>query len=275
MASYKAALIQMDSQDNEQQNMQKAAAFIRQAAQADAKLIVFPETMDYIGKGLKSHAKSIPGEWDFFFGEQAKKYGVYLHAGSITERNEVGNPWNTSLLFAPDGRCIAKYRKLHLFDVEVADGPRYQESKTISAGNEIVVVDTEVGKMGVSICYDLRFPELFRIQSLEGAELLILAANFTHATGEKHWKPLLQARAIENSCYVLACNQCGKKTAFEAHGHSMVIDPLGEIIAEAQMEECCLIAEIDLEKVKKAREQIPSLKNRRDDIYELNMRGNL
>lgn len=271
-ASYKIALVQMDSQDNEIQNMEKAASFVRQAANQGAELIIFPETVDYIGKGLKYHAKPVPGEWDAFFSGQAKKYGVYIHGGSITEQNKTGNPWNTSLMFAPDGGCIARYRKVHMFDVEVAGGPSYRESHHISAGSEVVLADTELGKMGLAICYDLRFPELFRIQSMQGAELLILAANFTHATGEKHWKPLLQARAIENTCYVLACDQCGRKPAFTAHGHSMIIDPMGEVIVEGGMEECCLIDEIDPDRVVRAREQIPSLKNIRRDVYQLSFR---
>lgn len=270
MTSYKAALIQMDSQDDEQRNMQKMEQYIRYAVRQGAKLIVFPETVDYIGKGLKHRAKPIPGRWDAFFAEQAKKYGVWIHGGSITEKNLDGNPWNTSLMFASDGSCAARYRKLHMFDVEVTDGPDYCESRNISPGNEIVVADTELGKLGLAICYDLRFPELFRIQSMQGVEVFILAANFTHATGEKHWKPLLQARAIENACYMLACNQCGQKTAFTSHGHSMIIDPMGEVIAEADMEECVLMAEIDFDLVAKVRKQIPSLKNRRNDVYELN-----
>lgn len=274
MALYKAALIQMDSQDDEQQNRRKMEQYIRYAAGQGAKLIVFPETVDYIGRDLRHHAKPVPGKWDAFLAEQAKKYGVWIHGGSITEKNPHGNPWNTSLMFASNGSCIAKYQKLHMFDVKVADGPGFCESRNISPGNEIVVADTELGKLGLAICYDLRFPELFRIQSVQGAEVLILAANFTHATGEKHWKPLLQARAIENTCYVLACNQCGQKTAFTSHGHSMMIDPMGEVIAEADMDECCLVAEIDLDLVAKAREQIPSLKNRRDDVYELKAKSN-
>lgn len=269
MNSYKVALIQMDSQDNERKNKEKIADYIEKAAKEGAKMVIFPETVDYIGKRLKDHAKLIPGEWDEFLSEQAKKYSVYIHGGSVTEKNEQGNPWNTSLVFAPDGSCIAKYRKLHLFDVEVTNGPSYQESKMISAGNEIVTADTELGELGLAICYDIRFPEMFRIQSMQGTEIFIVAANFTYETGRKHWKTLLQARAIENTCFVLACNQCGTKPAFKAYGHSMVIDPFGEILIEGGDEEACLVVEIDLDQVKKARAEIPSLKNRRDDIYLL------
>ncbi|MGI6007166.1 MAG: carbon-nitrogen hydrolase family protein [Ruminococcus sp.] len=269
MASWKASLIQMDSGSDEKENMRKAEYYIRQAALEGACLAVLPETVDYIGRGMKDHAKELPGEWGAFLSEQAKRYGIYIHGGSVTEKNPGGRPYNTSLFYAPDGNMIGKYRKLHMFDVEVEEGPSYRESDDICPGNEIVLCETELGCFGLSICYDLRFPELYRIQSRQGAQVLIAAANFTYATGEKHWEILLRARAIENTCYVLACCQCGKKPAFTAYGHSMIVSPWGEVLAGAGTEEGLITASLNLEEVKKVRKQIPSLNNIRTDICHL------
>ncbi|MGI6011261.1 MAG: carbon-nitrogen hydrolase family protein [Ruminococcus sp.] len=269
MASWKASLIQMDSGSDEKENIKKAKYYIRQAALEGACLAVLPETVDYIGPELRNHAKELPGEWGVFLAGQAKKYGIYIHGGSITEKNLGGRPYNTSLLYAPDGRMIGKYRKLHMFDVEVEEGPSYRESDDICPGGEIVLADTKLGRFGLSICYDLRFPELYRIQGQKGAQVLIVAANFTYATGEKHWESLLRARAIENGCYVLACCQCGEKPAFTAYGHSMIISPWGEVLTGAGTEEGCIVAPVDLSEAEKVRKQIPSLKNIREDIYQL------
>lgn len=267
--SFKVSLIQMDSGADEQRNMRRAGELLEQAVQAGASLVVFPETADYIGREMKEHAKEIPGSWDAFFSEQAKKHAVYIHGGSITQKREGGNPYNTSLMFAPDGACIGTYQKLHMFDVKVEDGPSYRESDDITPGNEIVLVDTDLACFGLSICYDLRFPEQFRFMAKNGASVLIVAANFTKATGRTHWEPLLRARAIENTCYVLACGQCGEKPAFTANGHSMIINPMGEILAEAEDEEGLVTAAVDLDLVLKVRNQIPSLQNVREDVYLL------
>ena len=173
------------------------------------------------------------------------------------------------MLFSPEGRCVAAYRKLHMFDVNVEDGPSYRESDEIIPGATVCLADTDLGRLGLSICYDLRFPQLYRLMADNGAEVLIVSANFTDSTGEAHWEPLLRARAIENTCYVLACGQCGQKPAFKAHGHSMVIDPWGRILAEAGEKEEILYADISSEVLKKTRKQIPCLQNQREDLYQL------
>lgn len=269
MDKWKVALVQMNSGADEQGNMNRAESFISQAASEGARLVVLPETADFIGKGMRRRAKPVPGEWDSFFSQQASKHGIWLHGGSVTEKMPEGNPFNTSLLYAPDGTRIAEYRKLHMFDADIENGPSYCESRTICPGEEIVLARTDLGVLGLSICYDLRFPELFRLQSMNGAQVLVLAANFTKPTGEKHWKTLLRARAIENTCYVMACDQCGEKPTFTAYGHSMIISPMGDVIAEAGEEECLLTAEIDLQEITRTRTQITSLQNVRGDIYEL------
>lgn len=266
MKTFKAALVQINSQDNREENKKKIAGAVQTAAARGAELIVFPETVEYIGDDFRGNASEIPGELEDFFSALAKQYGVWLHAGSITEKHD-GKPCNLTLLFAPDGARRAAYRKLHLFDVEVEDGPSYKESADITPGDELVVADTELGKLGLSICYDLRFPQMYAKMADLGAEVLIVSANFTDATGQEHWEPLLRARAIENTCYVLACGQCGEKKAFKAHGHSMIIDPWGHILAQAGSEETILYGELKPQLLEACRKQIPCLKNRRAELY--------
>ena len=268
---FRVGLIQMDSSDDWANNKKQAERYIREAAEEGADVVILPETADYIGPDMGGHATSIPGPVSEFFREQAVKYGLILHCGSMTERMEEGMTGNTSLVFGPDGRILAEYRKLHLFDVELKDGPSYRESADVAGGNEIAMVQTRFCTMGLSICYDLRFPELYRLMAGQGAELLINCANFTANTGKMHWEPLLKARAIENTCYVAAVGQCGRKPRYRAWGHTMLIDPWGEIAAAppAADEPGLAVGEIDPAKLKSAREQIPSLRNRRTDVYAL------
>lgn len=231
--------------------------------------MIFPETAEYIGEDFRGHSREIPGEVTDFFADQAAQYGLYLHCGSLTERLSDGKLRNTSLLFGPQGRILARYSKLHLFDVELEDGPSYRESQEISGGQEIVLADTSLCTIGFSICYDLRFPELFRLMARQGAQLLVNCANFTENTGKDHWEPLLRARAIENTCYVAAVGQCGQKPKFRAWGHSMLIDPWGHVVASLGEEPGLLVEEVDLARLDEVRRQIPSLRNGREDIYQL------
>jgi predicted amidohydrolase len=156
-----------------------------------------------------------------------------------------------------------------MFDVELTEGPGYRESSEASPGDEIVVCGTELGKIGLAVCYDLRFPELFRIMAARGAELLVVSANFTQDTGRAHWEPLLRARAIENTCYVAAAGQCGRNDSFTSYGNSMIVDPWGEVIARAGTEEEIIYAEVDAGRIRDVRTQIPSLANVRGDVYRL------
>lgn len=268
MKDFRVALVQMDSQQDNEENLRKMEERTSEAAQHGAALVVFPETVEYIGPDMAGHASLVPGNITERFSDMARKNGVWLHAGSITEKHEK-KARNLSMLFSPEGRCVASYRKLHMFDVTVEDGPSYRESDEILPGETVCLADTDLGRLGISICYDLRFPQVYRLMADHGAEMLIVSANFTDSTGEAHWEPLLRARAIENTCYVLACGQCGQKPAFKAHGHSMVIDPWGRILAEAGDKEEIIYAEISSEVLKKTRNQIPCLQNQREDLYQL------
>lgn len=266
---FKTAVIQLDSQADEGENLTQIQKYLAEAAAEGIQLAVLPETADYIGKGFKEHAKEVPGEISEFFSGEAKKYGIYLHGGSITMKNPGGNPYNTSLFYLPDGNLLGEYSKLHMFDVDIGDGVSQRESKNICPGDEIALVQTRLAVFGLAICYDLRFPELFRVMADYGAQVLVLPANFTNTTGMAHWEALLRARAIENTCYVIACNQCGEKEAFTSYGHSMVISPWGEILADAGSSPGYVVAEIDLEYLAEVRKRIPSLLHERKDVYHL------
>lgn len=266
---FKLGLIQMDSQNDRERNLAKAEAYTAQAVRQGADMVMFPETMEFIGKGLPEQAEPIPGPMLEFFSELAVKYGIYVHGGTVTEKFPGQNPRNTSLLINPKGELVARYSKLHMFDIEIENGPSYKESEEITAGEEIILAETKLASFGFAICFDIRYPELFRLLAKNGAQVLLVAANFTHPTGIAHWESLLRARAIENSCYVAACGQTGQKESFQAHGHSMVIDPWGTVVGELGAEEGCLVAEIDLGQVEDVRRQVPSLENIREDVYSL------
>lgn len=267
MGRFRAALIQMDSGNSWKENKKKAEDYVQEAVTQRADYIQFPETADYIGSDFGRFAKEHAGEVEAFFSELAKKYGVYLNCGSITEYQKQGKPKNTAIFFAPDGNVLGKYSKLHLFDIDVKEGPCYKESDEIAAGDEVVTAAADIGIFGLSICYDLRFPELYRKIAAEGAQILCVAANFTKQTGQCHWRTLLQARAIENTCYVLASAQCGIKPKFQAYGHSIIIDPWGEVILELEEKPGIGVADINLERIEEVRGQLPCLKNRRSDIF--------
>ena len=266
---FRVGLIQMDSGPDKRGNLKKARRMAEEAAVRQADLILFPETVDYIGPDFLGNACEPDGETVGFFQGLAREHSVYLLAGSVTERRPGGRLSNASFLFNPQGEQIACYRKLHMFDVDIADGPAYLESDEIQPGNEIVVAKTRLGAFGIAICYDLRFGEMFRLMAKAGAQAMLLVANFTRETGQAHWETLIRARAIENGCYVAACGQTGQKSAFRAYGNSMVADPWGKVIARAGEEEAVLTADIDLSYGEYVQSQIPSLKNTREDIYNL------
>ena len=272
MNKFTVAVIQMDSQNDVQKNLDTAVGFIEEAVSRGAKFITMPENMHYVGMDSAAHAEAIPGGRTFrVMAEQAKKHHVWLHCGSIYEKNEQdARPYNCTMVISPDGELVAKYHKIHPFDVVIPDGPVNRESDRICPGNEIVTVDTkEVGCLGLSICYDIRFAEMYRIMALEGAQILLTPADFTMPTGKDHWETILRTRAIENGCYVVAPAQCGVKPKFQAYANSMVIDPWGNVIARASNRPEVITAVIDLDYLVKDRKQIFTLENRRPDVYRL------
>ncbi len=266
---FKIALAQINSDENIEKNLQKIEGMIGEAAANGADLIAFPENAEYIGTDYPGNAQKVPGPVTDSFSAWAKQYGIYIHCGSITQKREGGTPYNTSFLWNKDGELIGKYSKLHMFDIDMDEGPSYKESDETSAGNEIVVSRTKLGDFGFAICYDMRFPEIFKLMAVNGAQVIFVPADFTMNTGKDHWMALLRARAIENTCYIAAPGQIGQKPEFMAYGKSMVIDPWGNVVAMASDEEQVIYAQIDTDLIDKVRRQVPSLQNVRRDIYTL------
>lgn len=271
MRKFIVAAIQLDTKDNKEENMKNLIGFIKEAISRGAKLIAMPEQINYVGDKTLENAEDIPGGETFnVMSEIAKKHKVWLHCGSMYEISSDKRPHNTTMLINPDGELAGKYRKIHTFDVDIKEGPSVKESDRVFPGSEIVNVDTkEVGNLGLSICYDIRFGEIFRIMALRGAQIFLTPADFTLNTGKDHWEPILRTRAIENGCYVIAPGQCGIKPKFHSYGKSLIVDPWGNVIAKASDKPCVITAEIDLDYLDSIRRQVLTLENRREDVYSI------
>ena len=266
------ALVQLDATDDVAANIARAVALTDEAAARGARLIALPEYLHYRGpdEGFRASARKVPGPTTEPFAEVARRRGVWVLIGSVAETSEDPlRPYNTSVQLAPDGSIAATYRKIHLFDVAVDDGPVDTESARVTAGSEPCVVDVDGVAVGLTICYDLRFPELYRTLALAGAEVLTVPANFTERTGRDHWEVLLRARAIENGAYVLAPSQIGGPPRQPAYGRSMIIDPWGTVVAQAPDGVGIIAADIETDRVAAVRRQIPVLANRRPKAYRL------
>ena len=266
----RAAAIQLNSNQDKARNLGRAERLLREAATDGADLAVLPEKFNVLGDPdqLRAGAELIPGPTTEWAAALCSELGLWLVAGSIVERVEGDDKLrNTSVLVGPDGALHATYRKIHLFDVEV-DGIVYRESDAESPGDEVVVADAAGLSLGMAVCYDLRFPELFRIMAVRGARAISLPAAFTVPTGRAHWEVLLRARAIENQVFTIAAGQIGRHPPeHESYGHSMIVDPWGTVLAEAPDEECFIAAELDLARQKEVREKLPSLAHRRPEAY--------
>ena len=216
----------------------------------------------------------MPGPLTEAIGVKARKLGLWVLAGSLHARAADGRCANASLLFDREGRIAARYDKLHLFDIGLAGQPSYRESATVSGGDRVVTAEIDGILAGLSICYDLRFPELYRLHALAGAQLLLVPAAFTRHTGRDHWELLLRARAVENQCFVVAAGQVGESLAGkECHGHSMIIDPWGRILACRPEGIGIAVADLDFDVQRRIRAELPVLTNRRGDVYALHVRG--
>jgi deaminated glutathione amidase len=269
----RVAAVQMTSGPNPEQNVDDAVDFVRRAANEGTSYVQLPEYFNYRGPTSRysSVAESIPGPTTNRLGELARDLGITLHVGSLFERaEEPDKAYNTSVVLAPNGEIIATYRKVHLFDVNVPGGIEHRESRHIAPGDRLVVAHVDGFTLGLSVCFDLRFPELYRELSLAGATVLAVPSSFAVATGRVHWTTLLVARAIENHAFVIAAAQAGTTSqGVSSYGHSMIIDPWGEILAESGFDsEDVLIATIDLDQVEARRSQIAVLELRRPEIYD-------
>ena len=263
---YVAAAVQMNSGEVKQANLQRAVRLVESAAKAGATLIALPEMFNCLGRfeSVVQQAETIPGPTSDALSQLANRLNIYLLAGSICEVcPDTAKGFNTSLMFSPFGELIGKYRKIHLFDVDLPGRVTIQESDWIAPGDAVAMVETACGRLGMSICYDLRFPELYRQLADAGADVLFVPAAFTHATGRDHWEVLLRARAIENQAFVIAPNQHGSHPGdLTTYGHSLIIDPWGTVLADAGEQECVVTAEIDLQRLQEIRTQLPSLQHR-------------
>jgi deaminated glutathione amidase len=265
----RVAAVQLNSTDEKSRNLAAAERLVREAAADGAELVALPEKWNLLagGEGLVAGAEPLDGPSLGAAREWAATLGIHLLAGSISERAEA-KAFNTSVLIGPEGGDLAVYRKIHMFDVDVG-GVAYRESEHEEPGSEIVVATAgELPDVGMTVCYDLRFPELFRILAVRGARLIAVPSAFTSTTGRDHWEVLLRARAIENQVFVLAPNQSGKAPPhFDSYGHSSIVDPWGNILATAPEGECFVAADLDLSAQEEVRESLPSLANRRPEAY--------
>jgi deaminated glutathione amidase len=267
----RVGLVQMNSQEDRAKNVATALRLIARAAQQGAELVVLPEFVTFLGRGelVWENAEALDGSSSQAFADAARLHGVWVLAGSMPERSEQpGMCYNTMQLFDPAGEQAAIYRKIHLFDVEIAAGS-YRESSSVLPGDMPVLARINDRMVGLSICYDLRFPELYRLLAVAGAEVLVVSAAFTTFTGKDHWEVLLRARAIENQCFVIASAQWGSHPPGRScYGHTMVIDPWGMPIAQASDGEGVVVADLDFDLLRRIRAEVPSLANRRPDAYQ-------
>jgi deaminated glutathione amidase len=270
----RTAVLQVNSKNDKEANVREAVRLLELAAERGADVAVLPENVNYLGpkEGLLRAAEEIPGPTSETFAAKARELGVWILAGSIPEVSEyAGHNYNTSLLFDRQGQIAARYRKIHLFDVEIVGNVSAQESATVAPGEKVVTADVEGHTVGLSICYDLRFPELYRELALRGAEIVFVPAAFTLYTGKDHWTTLLRARAIENQCFVVAAGQIGThEPNMSCYGRSTIIDPWGTVLAQAPDGVGIADAVLDLDRVAEVRRQLPSLANRRPDVYARN-----
>ena len=267
----RAAAIQLTSTTDVDRNLAAADRHVRAAAADGAQLVLLPEKWTAYGRGrdVAARAQPLDGAAMAWAAAIARELGIDLVAGSMSELREDGTRSNTSVHVAPDGERRAVYRKIHMFDVTV-DGTVYRESDHEQRGEEIVTTTAADGTVvGMSICYDLRFPELYRVLAVRGARILVVPSAFTLATTREHWEVLLRARAIENQCFVVAANQVGEHAeGIRTGGRSMIVDPWGIVLAQAPDREGHVIADLDFAAQDRMREDLPALANRRPQAYE-------
>ncbi len=264
----RVGIVQLCSTDDLAANLAAAERRVAEAADAGAEWVCLPENFAYLrregtafpcAQGLDGPILDAARGW-------AQRHAIWLLAGTFPERAGNGRVYNTSVLLDPEGATTAVYRKIHLFDVDLVDhgGGRFQESATIEPGDQPVVAESPFGRIGMSVCYDLRFPELYRGYAAAGARFLTVPSAFARETGKDHWEPLLRARAIENQCFVVAPAQWGRHTPDRAsHGRSMLVDPWGLVLALAADRPCVLVAECDLEAQDRIRSALPCQAHRR------------
>ncbi|MEA2892738.1 MAG: deaminated glutathione amidase [Bradyrhizobium sp.] len=266
--AFTAAMVQMRTSLSPEASFKQAEGLIREAVAQGADYVQTPEVSNLIQKNRKALFELLAPEEDDLslkaYRELARELKIYLHVGSLALRATPERAVNRSFLIAPDGGILASYDKIHMFDIELDGGESYRESANYQPGETAVISDLPWGRIGLTICYDVRFPALYRALAESGAAFITVPSAFTVRTGEAHWHTLLRARAIENGCYIFAAAQAGKhESGRETYGHSLIVDPWGVVLAEGGVEPGIVMAEIDPAKVVSARKSIPSLQHGR------------
>ena len=262
-------------QTSKKDNLENVRTLLKDRFEKDAPrpdLVTLGEmfTCPYETKNFPLYAEAQDGESIAFLSGLAKEYGIFLSAGSIPEKDREGHVYNSAFVFDPDGHILARHRKLHLFDINVRGGQAFRESDTLTPGDSITVFDTPFGKMGLCICFDARFPELFRAMVLQGARIILVPAAFNLTTGPAHWEILFRQRAVDNQCFVIATSPARDLSAsYHAYGHSMVTDPWGRVVSEMDKKKGEAETLLDLSEIDAVREQLPLLSARRTDLYQL------
>jgi len=265
----------MCATNNKEENLRKVVSFVEEAVDHNIDIVGLPEMFNYFSikkEDIVANAEYLNGPTIGTLKDLAKEYSIYIHAGSIFEISEEEDKvYNTSVILNPQGKIIGVYRKIHLAELNVKNGVKYHESEYVKAGNEIVTIDINRVRFGLTICRDIRFPELYRKLTLLGAEAIWVPAAFPVSTGKDHWEILCRARAIENQVYILAPAQIGKspESDYINYGRSLIVDPWGIVITQAPDEETIIISEIDIDRIYRIREQVPVLNQRRPDLYGL------
>lgn len=270
MGIIKLGLCQMAVSRDKGENLRRAQAALEQAARQGAQLAMLPEMFNcpYENPCFPVYGEPAGGETWQFLSRMARELGLYLAGGSVPEL-EGGKVYNTCYFFSPEGEELARHRKVHLFDIDVPGGQRFKESDTLTAGDQITVVDTPLGKIGLAICFDIRFSELFRVMGARGAQIILVPAAFNMTTGPVHWDLAFRSRAVDNQIFVAGCSPARDTGAsYVAYGHSLVCNPWGTVVAQLDEKAGVQVAQLDLDDLARYRGQIPILSGRRTDLYE-------
>ena len=272
MEKIKIAAIQMPTVADKMENVRTVKAYLEKIRDENPDFVILPEMFccPYQTENFPIYAEKEGGPvWQQLSG-YAKQYGIYLIGGSMPEKDAEGNVYNTSYIFDREGKQIGKHRKVHLFDIDVKGGQTFKESDTLTAGDSDTVFDTEFGKIGVMLCFDIRFPELSRMMVNDGARIVFVPAAFNMTTGPAHWELSFRTRALDNQIYMVGCAPARDVSAgYISWGHSIVTDPWGRVIDMLDEKKGILLAELDMDYEEQVREELPLLKSRRKDIYQL------
>lgn len=272
MEKIKIAAIQMSTVADKMENVRTVKAYLEKIKDENSDFVILPEMFccPYQTENFPIYAEKEGGPvWQQLSG-YAKQYGIYLIGGSMPEKDAEGNVYNTSYIFDREGKQIGKHRKVHLFDIDIKGGQTFKESDTLTAGDSDTVFDTEFGKIGVMLCFDIRFPELSRMMVNDGAKVIFVPAAFNMTTGPAHWELSFRTRALDNQIYMVGCAPARDVSAgYISWGHSIVTDPWGRVIDMLDEKKGILLAELDMDYEEQVREELPLLKSRRKDIYQL------